>query len=39
MVGSIITILGGIIDIVKKPAKPETSENAEIPKKGETPEE
>ena len=38
MVGSIITILGGIIDIVKKPAKPETSENTEIPEKGETPE-
>lgn len=39
MVGSIITILGGILDIVKKPAKPETSENSEIPEKAETPEE
>lgn len=31
IVGSVITILGGIIDIVKKPAKPEPSENPRTP--------
>ena len=31
IVGSVITILGGIIDIVKKLAKPEPSENPRTP--------